>query len=535
MVVFKPTARETLGSWWFVLALIVALAAVSPLIACGGDEGGGGDDDDAAGDNGDAAADDDADDDALDDDAADDDDDASDDDAPPEPEEDVDPGTRPVSCGNAVFVLNTADSFVSSIDAVSLDVETIFTGRGPSVLRAAENCEHLVTLNTQDDTVSVIDGDTLDVANVDVRPGLNSLAVAPGGRFALAYHHFSEAGGGTMGYGEVSIVDVATQTAESLSVGFPPDIVAFTLDGETALLTSETALAVLDLVDASFRLLDTDLDPDAGQKIRKATVTPDGERALILAEASQSILVVDLDDLSVEALDLGCFPTDLDTPEGGDASLLVCREEGRVIVVDHDDLSLDDYGVTETVGSGELFADGSQAVLFTNATAVERVHLFALDDGSLATYLTVKPITGAALAPDDASAILFHQGGDGQPVDDFDEAMDTQEAFSLFLPASGLVTPVQTWQRIESVSFGELGDWAVVPIPTRSEIIVVNLRTALADSFTVASTPQDAGVIDAIGQVFVLQDHEMGRISFIDVETGKVRTVTGFLLNGGIE
>lgn len=524
-----PVWERAVMRWAIALGLLATLH----LSACGSDMSGDDDDSDSTGASGDdeSFADDDAGD-AADDDAGD--DDASDDDGPPPVEDDFDPNKRPVVCDGAVWVLNPEADYLSRIDAADLGVTTIEVGRGPTVLRATDDCEKILTLNTLDRTVSVIRDGAL-AATLGVRPGANTLWMAPGGRYALSTHHFESGSTDTVGYGEVTILDLQDLVSTSLAVGFPAADVAFNVAGTTAVLITETAVAVLDLTDADANVLTTGLDPTAGETVKKIAVTPSGNDALILAEGRTSLLALDLSSLDLSDIDLGCYPTDLDVPRVGDRSLTVCRDEGRVHLIDNDTLVATGYDVTEVVGSGEISADGERAVLFTNADDIERVHVFTTSDATLKTYLTVKPILGVSLAPGDARAVVFHEGGDGTPLDDFDAAMDTLHAFSIFNLDSGLLTPVQTPQQAEIISFSDDGALALLPMPDSKSVILAHLTSGLADEIAFSTKPLDGGIVTELGLAFVLQEHPLGRISFIDVDTLHVDTITGFLLNGGIE
>ncbi len=528
-----------------MILLFVFLGALS--VACGDSDGLGDDDDDSdsayAGDGDDddnAFADDDED---LDDDESDD-DTADDDEPPPEPEEDIDPGTRPRICGESVYILNTEGDFVTQVNSVSLSVRTIEVGSNPVSLRTTENCDKLVTLNSGDDTVTIIDAADQSTVDRQVRYGLNSLKVSPGDQYAVAYHNFdSGQSGGTIGYGEVSIVDLEAAAEDdavvSLGVGFPPDHVAFSPDGSYALLVSETTVALVELETGVYETLATGLDVQAGQKVKKIGITADGLYALILAEASQNILALHLDDMQLQEVDLGCYPTDLDISEQGDVSLLVCKQSNQALILDNDDLTLSTYDVDEVVGSGEMTTDGALALLFTNAEFIELIHAFDTATGGLTTYLTVKPITAAAIAPDDASAILFHDGGDNDPIDDFDEYFDRKNAFSIMTIDQGRIAPVEVPEAPETVSFDPDGDFAIIPLPNSRRVVLADLVFGLADEITTPSPPLEAGLIAVDGEVtgYVLQEHELGRISFFDTadQNLQLRTITGFLLNSEID
>lgn len=72
------------------------------------------------------------------------------------------------------------------------------------------------------------------------------------------------------------------------------------------------------------------------------------------------------------------------------------------------------------------------------------------------------------------------------------------------------------------------------------QLMAVNLGTLVTTTLPLASTPLFMGTVpQAPGvtphRVFVSQDHPAGRISVIQLDSGQVRTATGFTLNGEIQ
>jgi hypothetical protein len=63
---------------------------------------------------------------------------------------------------------------------------------------------------------------------------------------------------------------------------------------------------------------------------------------------------------------------------------------------------------------------------------------------------------------------------------------------------------------------------------------VVSTRTGIVQSHALGSPPSSVGVVPVAGQAFVAQRHPQGRMSFIQLTTGAIRTVTGFDLNSQI-
>ena len=67
-----------------------------------------------------------------------------------------------------------------------------------------------------------------------------------------------------------------------------------------------------------------------------------------------------------------------------------------------------------------------------------------------------------------------------------------------------------------------------------AEVHTIHLDTGARDSIQLGSPPQAVGVLPGVDVAFVSQRHPLGRVSFIDVTTQAVRTVTGFDLNSTI-
>jgi hypothetical protein len=68
----------------------------------------------------------------------------------------------------------------------------------------------------------------------------------------------------------------------------------------------------------------------------------------------------------------------------------------------------------------------------------------------------------------------------------------------------------------------------------------VDLSTLVPRTLALASPPLFAGGFageteETRDRVFVSQLHPAGRISFVDLDEARIRTVTGFTLNSGIE
>jgi len=144
-------------------------------------------------------------------------------------------------------------------------------------------------------------------------------------------------------------------------------------------------------------------------------------------------------------------------------------------------------------------------------------------------------VLAVAISPTDTGAILLHYGGDFDPIDDFDAYFDTRNAFSILNFADVRINPVETPLVPETVSFGSLGRYSLVPFPIQRKMVLADMLTGLADVLVTPSQPLEVGLISDLGIAYALQDHPLGRISFYELETLEIRTITGFLLNGEID
>jgi hypothetical protein len=62
----------------------------------------------------------------------------------------------------------------------------------------------------------------------------------------------------------------------------------------------------------------------------------------------------------------------------------------------------------------------------------------------------------------------------------------------------------------------------------------IELDSGVVRTIPLGSPPAAIGLLPDSNKIFVSQRHPLGRVSFIDVPTGQVRTVTGFDLNSQI-
>src|SRR5690606_19931040 len=122
--------------------------------------------------------------------------------------------------------------------------------------------------------------------------------------------------------------------------------------------------------------------------------------------------------------------------------------------------------------------------------------------------------------------------GEPSPLDDFETQLTHRHGFSL-VDLSSLFAKLQlTEARPGAVSFQDDGSalHLIVADPGQGlrDVVAVDLASLVAESLPMSSHPTDIGSMPLTGRVFVAQRHDLGRMSFLDVGSDEVRTVTGF-------
>jgi hypothetical protein len=194
--------------------------------------------------------------------------------------------------------------------------------------------------------------------------------------------------------------------------------------------------------------------------------------------------------------------------------------------------------IDEAFGSVELGAQGDTALLYTNAIASSHLTLLGLgkDDALKHRTLDLKlPIFSALASPDGAHAVALLEppAGSKQPG-----------AFAVVPVAKNLPPKIQGTLAI-TVSPDPSKAGALVAVTNERALVTVTdgamvnytymirMPELTVDQFPLDSVPlpQASGIVPEANQAFVAQQHPEGRITFIDLDTKELHTLTGFELS----
>jgi DNA-binding beta-propeller fold protein YncE len=472
------------------------------------------------------------------------------DDVGDEPEDEDDfLSTEPRGTDVFVFVANPSRDTVSKINAWTRDIHTIEVGDEPIQVLVSSDYQRAVTFNVGDDSVSVIDVTTDEVTSLEVREDFNFIEMSPNGRWVVAYFNaaIEEADfdiEGVRSFTEVSFVDTVLKQVHSYSVGFNPKQVQFTSDSVQAVVISDSFITVADLSTdpIGLELLDLGADPVDPPVAAEVEVTPDGGWAFIRYQGFDSIQAVHLDTGELGDLDGGLNPTDLDLTPDGTKAVVVARDSKEVRLFDTTDpLGIEpevlDTPDNSTIGSLVLAPNGNTGLLFTTVAAEDRITFWDLDTGEMTVRSMVKPVDAVAISPDGESALIIHSLADAP---DENDVFTDVYALTVVDLNTWLTNPVGLESRPTRWTTSNDGRYSLFIMESNRNVGVIDYQTRLVDDITVPSQPVHIGMMpletdpeEALG--WVSQEHELGRISFVQPYDLAVQTVTGFELNSNID
>jgi DNA-binding beta-propeller fold protein YncE len=484
---------------------------------------------------------------------------------PPPPETEYDFGA-PISSQRYVYVAMTAQDSLARIDGTTLAVRSTKVGESPRVVATIPGSDGAVVLDSYNGTATIVrpQGDTDSIRVLGTLQRLNRLDIDPSGRFAVIWFDLAKAiaDGGIGGVGsfqDVTVVALApgSEKAVNLTVGFRPRNVQFDAAGNRAYVVTEDGVSVIDLayatdhepsivppipvIDASVPASDVEVD-----------IVATGEYAAVRQANRAALRIVNVGTLPGLAFEipLASPPTDIDLAPDGSRVYAVQRAAKQLAIIDVPGDAQNLSGVetidltNATLGSLVLSRDGRRGLLYTNATLDERITLIKLDEAGYpkTTWALKKSVRAVGISPAGDTALLLNAKAFGDPAtaSNFDDYIDKSYGYTLLDLASGFgklqITPVDpgafTYSPDGSKVYVGLDGGDAVSA-TRS-LQVVTTQTGVVITKPLGSPPSAVGMLPGAAQAFVAQRHPLGRVSFLDLASDSVRTVTGFDLNSQV-
>ncbi len=484
---------------------------------------------------------------------------------PPPPETEIEFGA-PISSQRYVYVAMTAQDSLARIDGTTLAVRSTKVGESPRVVATIPGSDGAVVLDSYNGTATIVrpQGETDSIRVLGTLQRLNRLDVDPTGRFAVIWFDLAKAisEGSISGVGsfqDVTVVALApgAEKAVNLTVGFRPRNVQFDAAGNRAYVVTQDGVSVIDLAYATghepsivppIPVIDASVPADDVEVDIVAT----GEYAAVRQANRAALRIVNVGSLPGLAFEipLASPPTDIDLAPDGTRVYAVERAAKQLAIIDVPGDAQNPNGVeivdltNATLGSLVLSRDGRRGLLYTNASLDERITLIKLDQAGYpkVTWTLKKAVRAVGISPTGDTALLLNAKAFGDPgtATNFDDYIDKSYGYTLLDLATGFgklqITPVDPGAFTYSpdgtkVYVGLDGGDAVNA--TRA-LQVVTTQTGVVITKPLGSPPAAVGMLPGAAQAFVAQRHPLGRVSFLDLTSDAVRTVTGFDLNSQV-
>lgn len=467
----------------------------------------------------------------------------------PPPEKEVESDYEaPVATGRFVWVANPKSGRVAYIDATTFQVHTVEAGNAPTYVGGVPgpNGDTTLVLNvlSEDATLLHAEGTAISSRTLKVAKQANALAFSPDGHFAIAWadSHKLPNAPRTQGFQDLTVLDLTTGASTILAVGYRPVAVGFARGQARAYAVTQDGVAVLDLtgvphVVKNVAISDT---PNEDPGSRDVSVTPDGAIALIRRDGSPDITAVALDTGTRTTITLPGPVTDLDLSDTGDRAVAVVRSTSQVAVLPIPAVLSAPSAFTtvtvtaETIGSVSLSAGGAKGLLYTNASETERVTILDLaqDPPPFRTVRLYSPVLAVFSAPDAAHAVVLHD-----KIPAVAGTAAAPGAFSIVPIANAFPAKIVATQA-PPVAVAVTNDRAVVAERDDHANVfgayLARMPQLMVDRYPLASPPIAVGVVAGAKRAFIAQQHPDGRLTFIDLESGVARTLTGFELSARV-
>lgn len=472
----------------------------------------------------------------------------------------------PVATPRYVYALNPTAASVARIDPTSLQIESVPVGPRPVGLAALPGEDAAVVLSLDDASLCVLDSRTLPtkVSRVWLGRQYARLTVSPDGKFAVASPSPSTApASGAEGvFALVDLSRVRAGTAEAvreLAGGYRITNVLFRTEGGVSTqlhVFAKATVSTFDLTGPALLPVRLPLPASMSADVSSREVVSTSDGRIIMLRSTVAPELASFDGTRLELVPLPEIATDLDLLADGSAAVAALRSASSVAYIELPADLLAPSGIDTFVLDGGVVGQvalpperpdaGMFALVYSTVTGAESFARVDLPSGAVTRYELEKWVDEIAVAPDARSALIIHRPNAATTARDaYEAAVDKDEGFSVFDVSSGFWQLQRTGStRPTRYAFSPAGGYVGVALRDdalkRSELLAVNLGTLVSKTLSLASTPLFMGTVPpAPGvtphRVFVSQDHPAGRISVIQLDTGQVRTATGFTLNGEID
>ncbi len=400
-------------------------------------------------------------------------------------------------------------------------------------------------LETASELVLIRDGAVAHA--VDVPTQYNAFAFNEAGTLAVAYLDFASGDtidvSGVLNLTEAVFVDLASGEAHAVPVGFAPENVLFSADGEKALVLSRSKVAVVSLVgeDAWTRTvvypltLDVDQQVDPDNAVLISDDSGDTDYALVSVSGQSELYVLDLTNESIDIVELDGVPSDLLVDEVTNRTLIVYAGRPTLDVLEHELFELQSFVLDEPCT--RLAGGNGRYVLYNDAGVRHDVYLFDAAADTIHEERAENPVMEMRLTEDAAwgVATMYTEGGSGNDVSGF---YDQYYGLGLFDLGVDPRDPVALLLEGEPVGFAlttaDTSNYALILMQGVDALQKIDVAAATASEIVLEEPP--VGIDAMPGGLFVVSHpNPLGLVTFVDATTEELKTAAGFASTGLFE
>lgn len=364
----------------------------------------------------------------------------------------------------------------------------------------------------------------------------NAMAFNADASLAVAYLNFADGAEidvtGVLNLTEAAFMDLSTSEVHRVAVGFAPENVLFTGDGQKAVVLSRSQVAVVDL--ASWAVSVTyPLTLSASDVVEPTDVelTPDGTYALVTIANSPNLYVLDLVAESIDIVELDAVPSDLHVDAANDRTIIVYGNSATVDVLEHAYFETSAWELNEPASA--IVAAGTANLLFNPGSSYHDVYSFDIASGRLDEYRAENPVDEMFVTEDGAVAIATTrpESSGGSGVSGF---YDSYYGLNVFDLATGHTPAALALESapvgVQLVSEGGVNT-AFVLLDGVDQLQQVDLATGSSTTLDLPAPPVGITAIPD-GPFVVSHSSALGLLSFYDVASGTFVTASNFATIG---
>ena len=376
----------------------------------------------------------------------------------------------------------------------------------------------------------------------DVPGFMNAIAFAPDDETAVAYLDY-ETGDelpvdGVVDLSEVVFLDLEDGSAHSLSVGFSPNNILFSQEGDKAVVLSRSKATVIGLEDFDTQVTyDLTLDADVVVDPVGAQLTPDGRYAIISVQGSSDLFTLDLDVPHVDIKELIAAPSAMwvSPSTDYDYTVLGYASETRLDVYDH--LYFNDHPVALEEPIDRLVGAEGLVVAYNDRATTHDIYRLDLSTLEVTEYVAANPVSSLEIldvggVPSYAVAVLRPENAGGSELDQYQD--QNWGLAVLDLLSDDIVNLVVEAQPVGMALVERDGRaYALVLLDGVETLLMIDLAApSAAQQIELDAPPLGIGEMPD-GSFYITHDSPLGLVTFLDpTDPTSLEMASGFATLG---